>query len=186
MTTLDQIKKQYNKLTQRERFALMVKAQARGNDIEYRELIRSAPRKHWSMPDTNGLSEGFHFLTMFHVMAMLNNIAVFYFLVMAWDDDQKEIMIEGKAYTIADVYMFQHRNMIGDRDAFRAVCQEYNLDPDELLKDYPYMATIEVGEIFAQLSADDMTEEEKQELEQYTQDAINAYREAIAQHAEGW
>ena len=44
MTTIDQIKKHYDKLTAPERFALMIKAGARGDQDERRALYDSAPK----------------------------------------------------------------------------------------------------------------------------------------------
>lgn len=36
---------------------------------------------------------------------------------------------------------------------------EYNLDPDDMMKDYPYTLTIETGELLARLGAEGMSEE---------------------------
>jgi hypothetical protein len=183
---MNQVKRHYDKLTAKERFALMMKAHGREDNSEVKELIRSAPRKVFSFPDTHGLSEGFQFLVMFHMLTQLNDVASFYFLVLAQHDEEHEIKVGDNTYTISDAFELIQRNIIGGRDAFRAICKEYNLDPDEMVKDYPYTLTIEIGELFARLGAGEMIEERKAELERYTQETIEGYRLAIDHHAEGW
>src|SRR5690242_12981824 len=80
MPTIDSLKKQYDKLTTRERFALLMTARDRDDANEISALIKSAPRKSWSMLTTYGLSEGFDFAGMWYMMEQLGYIAALYFM----------------------------------------------------------------------------------------------------------
>src|SRR6187455_3383195 len=81
MATIDQVKKHYDKLTARERFALLMAARDRDDDPEIKELLRTAPRKVWSMPNTNGLTEGFKFAGKWYMMEQLGNMASMYWIM---------------------------------------------------------------------------------------------------------
>jgi hypothetical protein len=189
MPTIDQLKKQYNKLSTRERYALMMAAHARGDELETKELLRTAPRKIFSYANTSGLQDGFRFVCMMHIMSQLGHAAGFYFVMLANPDDEPlNVKIGDETFTEERAIELLHRNIIGGRDAFRMLCEEYKLDPSDMLKDYPFIETIEIGQALVRLSAEEMetTDEQRAELKEYTRETLETYRAAIAHHAKGW
>ncbi len=128
------ITKQYDKLTAPERFTLVQSAIRRGDGADLEALQRSAPRKTWSIPTTRGLVEAFQFLSMFYIMAMQEN-STLYFLFLNMDDNKKEWNIGGYAWRDL-LNLLQARTLSRD-EAWRAVCKEYGVDPDDQIKDLP-------------------------------------------------
>lgn len=134
------IQKNYDKLTAKERFSLLNAAIKRGDRNESSALQASAPKKGWSIPTTRGLVEAFEFLAMWHVMTM-QELDSLYWLLLAVGDD--EGVIKGAP---EDGYLFlmdkvqsgaQARDM-----AWRSVCKEYSIDPDEAIQGYPGVMSI--------------------------------------------
>lgn len=144
MTTIDQIKKHYAKLTALERFPLIVAAGARDDEAERRELMKSAPRKHWSMPNYYGLSEGFQFASMWYMIEQLGYIASIYWMMENADGDpgkrvyqvtmeKQEIKIDANEYINA-----AFKRVLINLAAWYRLCSEYKLDPEAMLKDLPH------------------------------------------------
>jgi hypothetical protein len=190
VTTIDQLKKQYNKLTARERFALTTAAHARGDKAEASALMQAAPRKVFSYANTAGLSDGFQFIAMMHIMGQLGHAAGFYYMMLASDggDEPLNVKIGTETFTEERAIELLHRNIIGGRDAFRLLCEEYKLDPTDILSDYPFVETVEIGEALIRLVDErkGTTETQRAELESYTQETLAAYRAAIEHHTQGW
>jgi hypothetical protein len=78
------------------------------------------------------------------------------------------------------------RNIIGGCDAFDVIGQEYQLDPNEVLRNYPFVETMKIGEAIASIGTNEITDELKAGIDEYTQDTITAYRAAIADYSDGW
>jgi hypothetical protein len=133
------ITKHYDKLTTRERFALLHSAIKRGDDTELDALQRSAPRKSWSIPTTRGLVDAFQFLSTFHIMCMQENNTL-YTLLLGMDEDIKKINIGGRPW-IELLDLLQARTLSRDA-AWRAVCGEYGIDPDDQTDDLPGAASV--------------------------------------------
>lgn len=82
---INTIRKNYDKLNPKERFAALTAAVIRIDEQERKALLQSAPRKVFSFPNTYGLSEAFNFLSMWHVMNQLGYAASFYWLLQTDD-----------------------------------------------------------------------------------------------------
>jgi hypothetical protein len=193
MTTLDQLKKHYDKLTTRERFALIMAADARGDTSEAKALARAAPRKTFQFANIAGLQEGFEFVAMMHIMSQLGHAAGFYWMMLVSDaspigDKPLAVNIGGELFTEDRAIELLHRNIIGGRDAFRMLCEEYKLSPADILQRYPFVETVQIGEALVRVvfEQDEPTEVQRAELETYTRETLEAYRAAIAHYTDGW
>jgi hypothetical protein len=71
MNTLN-LARQYDQLTARERFALLLAAAAREDEFELSRLLLSAPRKHYAISDHHGLVQSFGWLSDYHFTALLD------------------------------------------------------------------------------------------------------------------
>jgi hypothetical protein len=103
-------------------------------------------------------------------------------------DKPLAVNIGGEIFTEDRAIQLLHRNVIGGRDAFAMLCEEYKVDPSDVLRNYPFMETVEIGQILIRTvySLDEPTDAERAELETYTQETLEAYRAAIAYHTKGW
>jgi hypothetical protein len=144
MTTLDQIKKHYNKLTILERYPLIVSAAARDDEAERRALMQAAPRKSWSMPDYYGLSEGFEFVSAWYMMNQLGYIASIHFMMNNSDGRNGEkvynVVIEKQEIKI-DVNEYLNtafKRVLINLAAWTRLCKEYKVDPHVMLRDLPH------------------------------------------------
>jgi hypothetical protein len=188
MTTIDQLKKHYNKLTAPERFALMVSAGARGDKSERKALSDSAPKVNFEFPNTQGLAEGFDFLTAWHVIQQLGSAGTFWLLnTMATDAEDGEAVttLEGKQYVYGEAISLAARRFIEGMEAFKAVCQEYNIDPEILTGLYSgYEMLLAYTELVIKSFYDENSVDanELKDLEETKQ----AYRSAIEHEREAW
>ena len=134
MPTLEQVKKHYDKLTARERFALMVAAGARGDRAARRELADAAPTVSFIFPHVKGLSEGFETLTHHHIMQQLGTAGNFFMLLHLSEGQENEPITgeSGQVYTAGDALTLTARRFMEGLTAYRAVCQEYDIDPDAM------------------------------------------------------
>src|SRR6516165_10141249 len=62
----------YDRLTPRERLALIVAATARGDEADRARLVASGPTSLFRVPDYYGLAEGLRSLAVLHVARMLD------------------------------------------------------------------------------------------------------------------
>jgi hypothetical protein len=141
MATIDQIKKHYDKLTDPERFALMRAAIVRADDTELKELHKSAPRKHWSFPSTQGLAEGFQFADMWYMMEQQADLMLIFWMFHTYSDtfETFDIVFEGhKIQADAEEIVGKLISRVLTRAAaWMDLCQEYKLDPEAELQPYP-------------------------------------------------
>lgn len=170
------LQKHYDKLTIKERFALIVAAGARNDDQEREALLRSAPRKVFSFPNTYGLSDAFEWLAMWHVLNQLGYAASFYFLLF-YDDG--EIKIKGFEYN--DAMLLIQRRILEGRESWRAICKEYGVDPEILLEGLPYIEMIETTELMVRAANHDAP----LELTDLPEN-IDGLRAAIEHKCKGW
>src|SRR5688500_231314 len=96
--------KHYDKLTARERFAAFMAADIRDDKTEMHALISSAPRKTFSFPHTRGLTDGFEFLSSWHMIKQLGNCAIFFCLmaIPEYYEKLKVIKIDEATYNLDD------------------------------------------------------------------------------------
>lgn len=145
--SIKQLRKLYDELTPRERFSLMSAAQARGDDAELESLIQTAPRRGFTVPNTHALSDTFNFLSMWYTMTQLGNAATLFYLI-ANDPDNPAAGLDGEGINKDDLMLQLQRNILTTAAAWRAICKEYDLDPENLVKDYPYIIMMELAELF--------------------------------------
>ncbi len=178
---INTLRKNYDKLNPKERFAAIVAAGLRNDDQERKALLQSAPRKHWSIPNTYGLSDAFIFLSMWHVMSQLGFAASFYWLLQMDDLGEKKIHIGEQAVNFGDAFILVQRRVLEGREAWRAICKEYGIDPDRMLDALPYIEMIEMTELIVRA----MSKDNPIELTDL-QETINGYREAIESKRREW
>ncbi|GAB4540871.1 MAG: hypothetical protein Fur002_08330 [Anaerolineales bacterium] len=173
------LQKHYDKLTVKERFALIVAAGIRNDDQERAALLQSAPRKVFSYPHTNGLAEAFYFLATWHVMTQMGYAAAFYHLL-AYDEIQG-IKTDSVIISSDEMMTLIQRRILEGRGAWRAICQEYGIDPAKMLEGLPFIEMIEMTESIATAAAQ-IRPIELADLPK----AIEGYKAAIEQKSKHW
>lgn len=185
MTTIDQVKKQYSKLTPRERFALIVAAAARNDEAERKALIDSAPRRTWSVPTTYGITEGFLAATDFHLISQLGNAATIWMLSYWQQDGNDHDYVDGETgtrYTLQEAHALAVRRFVTNADAFAAVCKEYKVDPAAFNGMYPLYGMVLV---FTELIARRFCKELEMELPEL-EETKRAYKTLLEKHIDDW
>ena len=189
MATIESLKKHYDKLTARERYALMVSAGARGDKAERQALASSAPKVNFEFPNTQGLAEGFDFLTSWHVIQQLGNAGTFWLLMTleteAEEAAEKVATLEGKLYPYFDAQTLAARRFMEGLEAFKTVCREYGIDSQVMMGLYPgYEMLLAFTESVIKSFYDKYSVElsELKDIEATKQ----AYRSAIEHEREAW
>lgn len=148
---INTIQKHYDKLTVKERFALLVAASARGDDQDREALLRSAPRKVFSFPNTYGLSDAFEWLAMWHGMNQLGICASAYYLAIVVEDESENthVKIAGEPFSFGDALDILFKRIVTNCEAWRVICKEYGVDSEKILEGLPYIEMIELTELTA-------------------------------------
>jgi hypothetical protein len=170
------LRKNYDKLTVKERFAAIVAAGMRGDDQERKALLQSAPRKRFSIPDTWGISEAFEWAATWHVMNQLGYAASFYYLLFSEDENFKIADV-----TYNDAMILIQRRILTEREAWRAICKEYGVDPEKILEGLPYIEMIDLTELTARAAYIDAPLELPE-----LQETIDGLRAAIEYKRKDW
>ena len=185
---LNTLQKQYDKLRPEERVSALYAALARDDMEEFRTLARTAPRdKTFRVSNHAGLWDAFEWLGMFHTIMQLGEMASMYFVLFhEIDIDTVKVNlhisddIETKTYTTDEAVELCIRRMLEGRDAWRAICAEYNLDPSDALARLPFVETIELNELTARAFA------KHKNIEIDHTENLNTYRDAIAKKRAEW
>lgn len=187
MKTIEQVKKQYSKLTDRERFALIVAAAARDDQATRKELMASAPRKTWSVPHTWGISHGFMALTDYYLINQLGAASTIW-LMSYWQQDEGEHTYvdgeSGERYTLREAHALAVRRFVTNVDAFKAICEEYKVSPADfqaMTEYHIYDMVLLLTEVTARRFVDGLGME-LPELEE----TKRAYRMLIEKHIKDW
>lgn len=182
---LQQIEKHYDKLTARERFALMMAAQARGDQGTQIALGSSAPTVTFEFSHCKGLADGFEDLTRYHAMQQLGTAGTFFMLVYLQSDDgtnQFTATINGEEVTTESAITLCARRYLEGLEAYHAVCQEYDIDPEYLEENYlRYPELLAFTELIVRRGFD-LSKTELTDLEATKQ----SYRKVIDQARERW
>jgi hypothetical protein len=160
MATIDQVKKQYNKMTARERFALVHAASVKDDRAARAEIMSASPRKRWAMPDYYGLSEGFQFAATWYMMQQLGHLATLYWMFEnSHELDQVkpsanmktkprvfEVMHQGETYNIDldDMAGKTIKRVLSNLAGWVRVCKEYNVDAYAMLRHYPHYDVLQM------------------------------------------
>jgi len=172
---LKTIQKNYDKLTPTERFSLVFAAAARGDDRDRAALIESSPTKTWKVPITYGLRDAFEFISNFHVNMQLGYAATFWYMLFIEDD----ITVKFNGLGFNDAMILLRRRIITGRDAWRAVCAAYGVDPDKMLEDHNFIEMIETTELMVRAASPDLEYLDLQEN-------IDSYKLAIETKRKDW
>jgi hypothetical protein len=178
---INKLRKSYDKLCVTERFAALVAAAIRNDDEECKALLQSAPRKTFSFPNTYGLSDAFQFLSMWHMMNQLGYTASFYWLLQMDDLGEDKIHIGEEPFDYNDAFILLQRRILEEREAWRAICNEYGIDPDKMLEYFPCVEMVEMSELIMRA----MSKDSPIELTDL-QENINGYRTAIEHKRKEW
>jgi len=148
----DGLAKLYGRLTPRERLPLIVAAAARGDEQEQQRLARSAPTCHYRVPDYHSLGDAFSRLLLFHLADATDRAARFW-RALALMAAVHQAGAGPKEAAASDQLLAQARLLaylltVG-RDAWRAVCGEWGIDGEFLLRDLPGYDTVEHAEPLA-------------------------------------
>jgi hypothetical protein len=139
--------RQYDKLTPRERFPLIVAAAARGDDVERERLIASAPRATYSLPDYWGVAHCFDFLSDVHFTKLLELAADYLEDFACWFGGGKKA-----AEAAQDRSDFRYWGYVFKAylDGWRLFCAELGLDPEHCWKPLPGFETVKRAEGLAE------------------------------------
>jgi hypothetical protein len=186
MATIDQIKKHYDKLTARERFVLVVAADARGDQAERAALLASAPKVTFRFPHIKGISDGFDILTEYHIMQQLGTAGSFWMLIYLTEGDEyprRLETIEAEEIPTGETALtLTARRFLEGLEGYRAICAEYGIDPqtiEGLYNQYPELTAF--TEIIIRRGLE-MSEIELTDLEA----TKAAYRTMIETQRERW
>ena len=173
---LKTIQKNYDKLTANERFSLLTAAIDRDDAQDRAALIASSPMKTWKVPITYGLRDAFDFLSNFHVNMQLGYAGVFWYMLFSEGDG---ISMQFNGLSFNDAMILLQRRIITGRDAWRAVCAAYGVDPDKMLEGHNFIEMIETTELMVRAASPDL---ELLDL----QENIDSYKLAIETKRKDW
>jgi hypothetical protein len=150
---LASLTRNYDQLSPWERVPLIIAACARGDDSERENLVGSAPKLGFRVPDYWGLTQGLDQLAVLHVLLQLD-MAAFYWRISA-------IMAESPSFRRSkhDRQLEARRDrmlrMIGYRiiteaEAWKLLASELQIDPEELLRPVPGYESMRMAEQAAQ------------------------------------
>lgn len=176
---INQIQKQYDKLTAPERFALLCKAAFRDDQTEAQALRNSAPKKTFRVSTLKGLLDGFQFLAMWHAIQQLGCAATFQMLA-AGDFKVSVKLPNGESATAEDAMNKTAQRFLEGAEAYTAVCAEYGVDPDEIGINL-YSEILAFTELIMRVGYAEFIPE-LTDLENTKQ----AYREVIEYHRKEW
>jgi len=168
---LNAIRKNYDKLTPKERFAAIVAADMRGDDQEYHALFNSAPRKTFAVKEHYGISLAFERLRMFHQIRQLEYAGL---LILATKIE--ELKNRGELFEAFGVIAKRYQTGAA---AWAALCKEYGIDPQAFIQDLPGASVLDWASRLAELLQDD---QDLPELQAYLDD----FRESIEKMAGDW
>lgn len=185
------IKKHYDKLTVEERVSAMIAARGRDDIEEYKTLGQTAPfGKTFRVHDYHGLLDAWEWLAMWHMMNQLGEIATLYFVLFHTEGENPVNAIKvnhhgagemkTELYNPDDVIQLVMRRIVEGREAWRTVCREHNLDPNDALSRLPYIETIEIAGLIAECLLHEV------DIQPDPEEVLNAYREVIRRKRAEW
>jgi len=129
--------KQYEKLTSRERFSLLIAAAARGDELDRTRLLQSAPRLSYDLADHHGLMASFTWLSDFHFTCLLDLAACYFEAFGALRPNRKKVDEAAWDNLMLQGYTFQ-THLVG----WRKFCAELKVDPEFFWEGRPGLKTI--------------------------------------------
>jgi hypothetical protein len=142
--------KQYDKLTARERFSLLMAAAARGDEQERNRLLQCAPQHCYSLPDHWGIMEAFCWLSDFHFTSLLD-LAACYFEAFGYAGQKRSKDNEAAwDHVLLLGYLFQTY-----WTGWHKFCAELDVDPEWLWQERPGFQTIKRADRISGTAPDD-------------------------------
>ncbi len=175
---IEALRKQYDKLTPPERFAAISAAIVRKDEAEHQALLKSAPRKTFSVPHTWGMIAGWEMLSAWYMASQLADATAF-FMVLQFDDEADE---EGKYFEAEGLL---NRRILTRSQAWLELCQEYQVDSALMLDPYPGYELLEVLEPMMAVAKDGMTGSSEPERADVDKE-LASMRELIAASRKEW
>jgi hypothetical protein len=153
----------YDTLTARERMALLLAANVRGDKAEAERLLKTAPRASWRVPHHQTLAEALCDLSLLHLARLLEAAALLWkadslreandhYAKKGPDRDSRDLRLLASLRRLAT-------EMLALREGWGRFCAELRIDPDAPLRDLPGYAIAESTAKMAAVWA--LTEEEK-------------------------
>ncbi len=124
------LQRQYDKLTARERLALLLAADARGDEREHRALLDAAPTALYRLPHHWQLFDTLQLLALSYLVNQLDRAWAIGTLAHISDDVSPTSDRAWRAARIA-AYVF-----CVQADAWRAFCGELEIDPNALIVEF--------------------------------------------------
>jgi hypothetical protein len=168
---INALRKNYDRLTPKERFAAICAADLRGDDQERKALHDTAPKKTFAIKHHYGFWLAFERLSMFHQIRQLENAGL---LILASQIDKPQDP-DGLFESICNL---AKRYQTGAA-AWAVLCKEYGIDPHALTQDLPGAGVLDWASRLAELLQDD---QDLPELQAYLDD----FRESIEKMAGDW
>lgn len=151
MTSINQLEKHYDKLTARERFALIAAAMEKGDRQTMKHLAQTGERKTWRVPVTNGLMEAFEFVASWYMMEQLGYVMTIYFIMGSFEDATQASKIfeitykeHGLKITPDEVIDRYTRQLLANAEAWRQLCDEYKIDSEVFIKGLPHYDVLQL------------------------------------------
>jgi hypothetical protein len=137
----------YDALTARERVALLLAANVRGDKAEAERLLSTAPMETWRVPHHQTLAEALCDLSLLHLARLLEVVAQFWKTDSLYetndrdtkkgpDRDRRELRLLAGLRNLAT-------RMIVLQEGWRRFCSELHLDPEATTRDLPGYAIVE-------------------------------------------
>lgn len=168
---INALRKKYDKLTAKERFAAMIAADMRGDDQEHDAIMQSAPKKTFAIKEHYGLAIGFERLSMFHHIRQLENAGLLLLASKIENPQDPDTLFQS-------VCVITKRYQTGAA-AWAALCKEYGIDPHALTQDLPGNSVLDWANCFADLLQDD---QDLPELQMY----LDNFRQSVEKMAGDW
>lgn len=132
MRSNGKVQKHYDKLTSEERFRLIVAAVKRGDDRERGALVRAAPRRHYSIPDSQPIMTAALEIEVYLHLSLISIAAQFWltqYLVEARGDEERD---EASAQRLAELRFSlpaQASEFLRTREAIAQFWEELGTEP---------------------------------------------------------
>jgi hypothetical protein len=159
--TTKQLARYYPTLTPWERLPLIVAASLRGDAVEREQMVRSAPRHGFRVPDYWGLAEGLDELAKLYLLAQLDLAAVYWRFSALLDQEPRarpsrpERQQDERPWQLLEMLCY---TFVVRADGWRLLCREMHIDPEDYLKDLPGVDAVQQMEPLARLLAFDAEE----------------------------
>jgi hypothetical protein len=132
------VARHYDKFTPRERFALLMAAAARGDEVELSRLLLTAPRKHYSTSDHHGVVQAFSWLSDYQFAALLELAALYFEAFADLRGSRKKDDEEAWDIVMLLGYIFQTYLR-----GWHKFCADLHVDPEYLWQGRPGLSTVQ-------------------------------------------